>query len=184
MTWVMIDDQFHSNRKIVRAGLAGAGLYARSLAFCAAESTDGWIPHEWAREVGTAHLIKKLVSVGLWIRVNSGDEIYVSADKRRKGGGVTIVVPSHGYYVPDYLHYNPSRGEVEETRLLKSAAGRKGADSKWHGNRHSTSHSTSFGKTMAPTPTPIYKELPQTDSYQPQTAELIERTANSLGGIP
>ena len=153
MSWLLIDDQFHCNRKIIRAGLAGAGLYARSLSYCAAESTDGWIPREWATEIGSKQTVKLLVDVGLWIRVDSGDIFLVEASSRRRGNETRVEVPGPGFFVPDYLCYNPSRSEVLEMKQQRSAAGRKGADSKWYGKRHGKS----YGKTMPPTPTPYIK---------------------------
>lgn len=107
MPWVLLDDGFHSNPKVLAVGNAGAGLYARALSYCGDHLTDGYVPMSWARTAATANLRQHLVDAGLWAEENGG------------------------YRIDDYLEVNPSRAEVEERRKKKAEAGRKGAEKRW-----------------------------------------------------
>jgi hypothetical protein len=141
MPFVFLDDEFHSNPKVLQAGLEGAGLYARALSYCGAYLTNGFVPQAWAEAaVGRKgdRLLALLEQIGLWNACPGG------------------------YEIPDYLEFNPSREDVKKRRAERSQSGKKGARSRWgHGNSHSESHSTSdsssdssshgssHGKTMA-----------------------------------
>jgi len=134
VSWVFLDDKFHSNRKILRVGNAGAGVYARSLSYCGDHLTDGFVDEAWVRQACTPKLRDKLVAEGLWVKTQGG------------------------YEIPDYLTLNPSKESVISKRSARSKAGKIGASRRWddgksHGNCHSTSHSTShskrYGKSIA-----------------------------------
>lgn len=113
MAWVYLDDEFHSNPKIVQAGLDAAGLYARALSYCGAYLTDGFVPGGWANEAaGRKHALpQKMVELGLWNTVTGG------------------------FQIRDYLEFNPAREVILAKRAATSAtraeAGRKGASSRW-----------------------------------------------------
>lgn len=106
MSWLKISDTFHDNPKTIEVGNAGAGLFARALAYCARHMTDGRVPLAWVgsilgdREGG---LPRELEAAGLW-RLE-GDEVFI----------------------PSYLEHNPSRAQAEAERERKSRAGKKGA---------------------------------------------------------
>ncbi len=107
MAWVKLDDQARQHRKLLAAGPIGAWLWACSLMYCNSQKAkDGFIPEAavpvlypipgWRREA------IRLVSVGLWERVEGG------------------------YIVHDYHEYQPKSEEAERQREQKSAAGRVG----------------------------------------------------------
>lgn len=125
MSWVFLDDKFHSNRKILRVGNAGAGVYARSLSYCGDHLTDGYVDEAWVKQACTAKVRDKLVAEGLWVKVEGG------------------------YEIPDYLTLNPSREDVLRRRAARSDAGKKGASKRWNGNGHSNGHSGSDGSCNA-----------------------------------
>ncbi len=140
MTWVSLDDKFHSNPKVIAAGLDGAGLYARALAYCGDHLTDGYVPAGWAREVASKRLCDKLCTVRLWTEADDS------------------------YRIPDYLDLNPSREEVEAKRAdlseKRSKAGKLGAEARWQNDGKGDGKSD--GKTMAkewqndgPSPSPL-----------------------------
>jgi hypothetical protein len=52
MAWARLDDKFHSDPKILAAGNAAVGLYARSIAYCADHLTDGVVERTWAKQNG------------------------------------------------------------------------------------------------------------------------------------
>lgn len=95
MTWVRFDDKFHSNAKIISAGNAAVGVYARALTWSSDNLTDGFVPEAVAQMFagfdGQA-VLDRLVTVRLWERVEGG------------------------YRAPDYLEYNPSAEKVRAER--------------------------------------------------------------------
>jgi len=105
MPWVKIDDQFHSNPKVVAAGSDAISLYIVALSWCGGYLTDGFIPTAQVRRLALCDdyetAAQRLVDVGLWHRVDGG------------------------YEVNDYLEYNPSGEEIKAKR--KAAAERQAA---------------------------------------------------------
>ncbi|MCK9249991.1 MAG: hypothetical protein M0P31_13590 [Solirubrobacteraceae bacterium] len=113
MGWAKIDDQLHGDRKVRRlwhTEPAALGLWTLALSHCANQETDGHIDDLWVLErvpddEMRERLVTALVSVGLW------DE--------RDG--------SDGWWIHDYLDYNPSRAELVAKRRAdaeRKAAGR------------------------------------------------------------
>lgn len=95
MAWAALDDGFCDHPKVVAIGNEAAGLYARLISYCAKQLTDGVVPLEIARSFGgrnTRQLVAKLTANGL---ANEYETVLV---------------------LRDYLDYNKSRSEVEETR--------------------------------------------------------------------
>lgn len=103
--WVRLDDRFHSHPKVLAAGNAAAGLYARSLAYSGEYRTDGFIPDAFLTRDDELELAERLVNVRLW--------------KRQR----------HGYVIPDWTDYNPTRRELEERSDRARAASR----ARWNG---------------------------------------------------
>jgi hypothetical protein len=103
-----LDLRFHSNPKVLRAGNAATGLYARALSYCADHLTNGEVPKAWAEANGSAAERKRLIEVEAW--VDDGDR----------------------YVIPDYLEFNWSKEKVENHRKQKSSAGKLGAAVRWN----------------------------------------------------
>lgn len=153
MPYALLDDQYHSNPKVIAMGLDGAGLYSRALSYCADYLTDGLIPLEWAAAVAgrRSKLPAHLEHVGAWQRVHERDHI-VYAD--RTGRVHELDVKTEGFWIPDYTTFNPSRTEYETTRKRKSKAGQKGAIKRWSDNTsHSTTHNSSYSTSHPQTAT-------------------------------
>lgn len=171
MTYVILDDQFHSNPKINDVGLPGAGLYAMSLSYCGSELTDGFVPASWARKQAPKRLLDKLVDHRLWRPVKPGDTFQVPT----KDGSATIRIPSEGFYIDDYLELNPSREAItdrrEELRRIRSAAGRNGARNRWH------TDSKPDSKTMA---NAWQNDGPQPQPQPQQDLGLLADAVNQL----
>lgn len=107
MTWVKLDDQFFRNPKALAAGKDGRALYLAGVCFCAAQLTDGWLATEAlpgvAADAGVKVSVARLLErVGLW----------------EQGVG--------GFWIHDYLKYNPPAERVRDLRAKKAAAGAKG----------------------------------------------------------
>lgn len=106
MAWVKLDDQARHHRKLLAAGPIGAWLWTCGLMYCNSQKAkDGFIPEAavpvlypipgWRREA------IRLVSVGLWERVEGG------------------------YKIHDYHEYQPST-DAETLGKKRAEAGRVG----------------------------------------------------------
>jgi hypothetical protein len=107
MTWVKLDDQFFLNPKSVSAGKDGRALYLAGLCYCASQLTDGFIATKALPMIAASAGVKisqarVLERFGLW----------------EEGIG--------GFWVHDYLTYNPKASEVRALREKKAAAGALG----------------------------------------------------------
>jgi hypothetical protein len=171
MSWVFLDDKFHADDKVVEVGNAGAGLFARALSYCGANLTDGFVTKGWAVEVGGRALSTKLAKVGLWIEVQEGQEFhYMFGDEL-----YTVLIPRAGYFIPDYLTLNPSEAVVKARRdhlkEVRSAAGKKGAESRWGTRTDGKPDGKPDGKAIAngwlsdgPRPRPLPQEQKPSNS--------------------
>lgn len=136
MVWARIDDAILDNEKIIEAGILGFALHVAAITWCCRNLTDGFIPrrrasclldlsalpsemleamgsHPKAHEdrfcdvlhdlgaPGADPVIERLVDSGLWTRDDAKD----------------------GYWLKDFLEYNPSREKVLAERA-------RGADRK------------------------------------------------------
>lgn len=132
MSWGKLDDKFHSHPKVLAAGNEAVGVYARALSYCADHNTDGFVSRVWAKQIATVKLLNRLTQVGLWIEVSAGEWQTVS-DRRDTGNrpleDVTLKFLMDGFFIPDYLHLNPSRLEAELARSKRRNAGSKGGSS-------------------------------------------------------
>jgi hypothetical protein len=149
MTWVFLDDKFHSNPKTVGVGNDGAGLYCRALSYCGDQLTDGYVPMGWAREVGKPGTRNKVTCAGFWLEVFGGEQYHYVADDLP----YTVTIPGPGFFIPDYLMLNPTRAQVEKKRTelsaKRSTAGKLGAQSRWHGKPDGNHDGNEHGKAMA-----------------------------------
>jgi hypothetical protein len=102
MSWFRLDDKFHSNAKVMAAGNAAVGLYARCGTWCADHGKEGVIPSYVAHAYGSKREIATLIATRLWVEVDEG------------------------YKMPDYLDFNLSNDEVEDRRAKRAEAGRQG----------------------------------------------------------
>jgi hypothetical protein len=102
MTFFGVDDGASFHRKIVAAGNAAVGLWARAGSWCARYLTDGFVPTDVARSLGTAAQAKRLVEVKLWEQCRGG------------------------YQFHDWQQCNPTATQVAELRVKRAAAGSQG----------------------------------------------------------
>jgi hypothetical protein len=106
MTWVKLPQEFADRSEIMMAGRDAAWLHTAALVYCAKFLTDGVVPagaiYGLAMGPDAPELADKLVAVGLWYPVEGG------------------------YYVPDYLAWNPSREHKAELSASRAANGKAG----------------------------------------------------------
>lgn len=70
-----MDDKFHSHPKVITAGNAAVGLFARAGCWCSDHTSDGLIPFAIARALGSRRQIAALVECGLWNESHQGYEL-------------------------------------------------------------------------------------------------------------
>jgi hypothetical protein len=136
--FVTVSLDLPSNPKLADASPAAKWLNVCGYIVARREKSDGIVrpPVVVAEADVPSSAVRQLVERGVWH--HPGHECDRCAQPPK--GFVTI---------HDYLEHQQSKADIEESHRKKSEAGRKGADSRWHGTRHSTSHATANGKPMA-----------------------------------
>lgn len=82
MPWFRVDDDAAFHSKIVAAGNAAVGLWARAGSYSSRELTDGFIPAHMIASLGTPAQAKKLVQVRLWDKVDGGYQFHQWAERQ------------------------------------------------------------------------------------------------------
>lgn len=72
MPWFKVDDNLAFHAKTVQAGNAAMGLWVRSGAWSMQTLSDGFVPLQVARQLGTRAEARRLVDCGLWIEKDDG----------------------------------------------------------------------------------------------------------------
>ena len=67
MPWFRVDDNFPFHPKVLRAGNAAVGLWTRAGTWSMQVLSDGDIPADMARSLGTRGEIGRLLDSGLWV---------------------------------------------------------------------------------------------------------------------
>jgi len=92
VTWLKVDDKFHGHPKVLSAGTPVLGLWVRAASWAAAYETDGLVPTDVMRGFGRPRDAAALVEAGLWVPCASG------------------------FWLHDFLKYNPSKEQLEAER--------------------------------------------------------------------
>ena len=135
MAWIKIDDQFRDHPKVLAAGPLACWLYICGLTFAGQYLTDGHIPSAMLRKLADVdnaqELADRLVSVGLWEKIEGG------------------------YQIHDFTEYNPTREEVRGIRTARAEAGRRGGLNSAASKRQaSATANEQQNSTPSPSPSP------------------------------
>lgn len=108
MVWQKIDDQFGISRKVIkipkRQRLQCIGLWTLAGNYSVRALTNGVLePHELAELDAPAAVVAELVRVELW-------------HAHKHTCPACVPVPVGGAVIHDFLHYNPSREQVQKER--------------------------------------------------------------------
>ena len=98
MGWFKCDDGRHENPKLLRAGLEADGLHARMGTYSSRHETDGFVDEIVVEGLARIRSWRKVIGV-------LEHEGLVHRDDERRG-----------WWVHDYLDYNPSHDSLEEKR--------------------------------------------------------------------
>ena len=108
MTWAKLDDGFFRHPKARAAGKDGRALFIAGLCWAASHLTDGFIA---AAELGLVAAeaevrpqatVRRLVEIGWWVPAEGG------------------------WWIHDYLDFNPTAEEEKEKRRKRAESGRRG----------------------------------------------------------
>jgi hypothetical protein len=104
MSWVKLDDTFWMHPKIVMAGEAATGVYARLLSYCGCYLTNGLVPAPMVDAITkNRKALDALEANGLIERTETGAVLICS-----------------------YLEYNRSKADIEADRATRRANGQRG----------------------------------------------------------
>jgi hypothetical protein len=105
VTWFKVGDTFPYDPRVVAAGNAAAGLWARAGAWSAWQLSDGFVPDLVLKTMGKPSEIRALIDAGLW---------------HKEAGGIRF---------DDWFADQPSAAEVRDKQAKRAEAGRKGGHS-------------------------------------------------------
>lgn len=132
MTWARLDDKFPAHPKIVGLSDGAFRLHVMAICYAAEHGTDGAISAAIARSLVGPRAVKlasELCAALVWD------------------------MTTDGFSVHDFLHYNPSREDLESRRASKRIAGAKGgATAALH---RLVRQRTANGSTPVPVPDPV-----------------------------
>lgn len=115
MAWVRMDDRRAMHPKLCDAGFAARGLDEAAIELCASDETDGFIADKRLKHLGAVH-------GETWRGIERLAQILCSPDvdrwRRDDERG--------GYWIKDYLDYNPSHAELEAKRAADRGRKRSG----------------------------------------------------------
>jgi hypothetical protein len=176
MSWVKLDDGFAENTKIADLSDGAFRLHVKALCRCARAENDGKFSAKVASEMGSSKRIGELVDSGLW-----------------------RIIPE-GYEIKDYLHYNPSRAQLEAKRQATRERLKRyrNDDGEPAGNavpdEHDSNTNAECNAVTTPSPLPLLdlssgiSDLSKPDPDQPDrsrsTREGGGRRRKSLVGLP
>lgn len=76
MTWFKVDDNLAFHPKTIAAGNAAMGLWVRAGSWAAQQLTDGYVPTDLARNIGTVAQADALIRSGLWLPSEAGYDFH------------------------------------------------------------------------------------------------------------
>lgn len=137
MTWIKLEDSFPDHPKIAALSDRAFRVHISALCYCGKYLTNGVIPAPIANKIcvnNGSRIIKRLVEIGLWSRVEGG------------------------YEINDYLKYQTSKEQAEmekETNRLRAAKAREARSSSMRNGVSSVVLRSTEAHTPTPTPTDI-----------------------------
>lgn len=90
--WFRVDDNLAFHPKAMRAGNSAMGLWVRAGSWASQQLTDGYVPDDIARAIGSKADVERLLRSGLWLPSEDGFEFHEFAER------------------------NPTRDEVQQRR--------------------------------------------------------------------
>lgn len=182
MVWAKIDDDILDNEKILNVGALGFALHVAAITWCCRNLTDGFIPRVRVGSLLNFEGLHEITSEGAFCANERAVDALDIADVLVANGLWREDDERRGYWLNDFLEYNPSREEVEATREARSASGKKGAASRW-GKKGTQASATAPAMTDDSTGAIEDKTDRQTDSkrHSKQMAPAMANPCESHG---
>jgi len=111
MPWFRVDDNLALHTKVLTAGNGAMGLWVRAGSWSMQQLTDGHIPTQVARQLGTRAEASRLVTAGLWVETEGGYDFH------------------------EWVGRQPSARDVRQAAEVKGNAGARGNHLRWHKRR-------------------------------------------------
>jgi hypothetical protein len=200
MVWAKLDDEILDNPKIAEAGPLGFALHVAAITWCCRNLTDGFIQRQRVRALLDFDGLSVKVGEGEFVRHDKDADAIDLAEHLVDVGLWKHDPDGRGYWLHDFLEYNPSRADVLAERQAKSAAraeaGKKGAAARWKrppntfgsakqdGKPDGRGHGKPDGKPMAspsqndgpaPVPVPVPEEPPSGGSSRAREAVPVSQ---------
>ena len=156
MAWFKVDDGFYTSQKVMRIPrelrAQAVGVWLMAGTWSADKMTDGVVPAHILNEFGcNTEIFDAMIKSGLWKLhedVKPGDD---------------VVIVFH-----DWCEYQPTREQMiakrEETHAKKVAAGKKGADARWHKDSKAIAENSTTIASDSPVPVPVPVPIKNTSS--------------------
>lgn len=158
MPWFKVDDTLAYHAKIVRAGNAAVGMWARAGAWCSQQLTDGFVPDDVVTTMGRRSDAQKLVDAGLWIRVEGGYQFHQWSERQ----------PSRESVEADRAAAKERQRRAREA--AKSRGSSRGTSRRDSGVTNAVTHDEVREQSRSPRPDPtrpvpeVPSELPSVES--------------------
>jgi len=82
VTWFKVDDNLAFHPKALIAGNPALGLWVRAGSWSSQQLSDGFIPGDIARSLGTKGQADRLITAGLWLPTGTGYEFHQWAERQ------------------------------------------------------------------------------------------------------
>lgn len=120
MSWARLDDQILDNPKILQAGPIGFALHVAAITYCSRNLTDGFVTYavarrllitSWTEDGDDGKVRVQSLAMVSGMSGSDGPEVIDHIIELLCEVGLWEIV-EHGYFLHDYLEYNPSREMV------------------------------------------------------------------------
>lgn len=119
--WFRVKQGYHATPRFADVSELAELLWLRALDYCSSNLTDGWISKRAAATLlnvsGWAFEGEPVTLERLW------DELVLAGLVEDDGGS---------WHLHDYLDYQASRDDVARKQAARAAAGKRGAEKRWH----------------------------------------------------
>lgn len=126
MAWFKLDDGLWLHPKTVAVGNAGMGAFCRLGCWSSQQLTEGHIASSYARSIASTTELRKLVEAGYLHR--PGDSCRCLTE--RHPDAMPIPESWSGYWIHDFLDYNPPRAKVLADRAAAAERMRKAREAR------------------------------------------------------
>lgn len=132
MVWARLDDAILDNPKIIAAGVFGFAIHVAAITWCNRNLTDGFIPRAKVRSLldlsrisVDVHNPLALIDGPSSMAGQDGLDALIVADHLESLGLWKLDEDKGGWWLKDFLEYNPSREKVEAERARKAKGSSK-----------------------------------------------------------